>query len=104
MAVCGHCWVCGYKFDCYPDEAVTFTCTRDTCNYDHKICIACHDAIDASDDKTPVAQALLVVLLQRASAERREKAGHAKLCICCEEPFMPEHFGDTICRPCARAR
>jgi hypothetical protein len=51
MAVCGHCWICGWKFSCNEkDEAGRFFCTA--CGHDHKICAPCHEALSEGGDDT----------------------------------------------------
>ena len=68
MAVCGHCWVCGYKFDCVEGERVEFECGL--CEGKHKVCKACHDAIEL-EDFADVAHSLLALMVQRRSSRAR---------------------------------
>lgn len=85
MAVCGHCWVCGYKFDCIEGEALEVGCSYCEPVPDpdreygstavvvrpHKVCRACHDVIEGVSGEDD-ARELLAMLVRLRSARARE--------------------------------
>lgn len=74
MAVCGRCFICGYKFSCSEDdEAVAWVCNDEQCigsrseRPEHKICVRCHDVL--AHDVVNEAVADLVALVARRSTD-----------------------------------